>query len=458
MDQEDDDDSSSEVIFQVPQRRDGIIFSRLMQQEAAPTENQAIEIIDFENAVAEMQKQWMKLYTNNILNCKVIDPDQYSETIWRHLLLIQDVKGYLLLHHACRKKASLDTIKWLIGDENDVLTLSHKAMDGCLPIHIVCRSYPSLEVVKLVSKDSSGRNFLNVPDGNGDFPLDLVGDGDGIAENRVVRFLVENCPAVHEFTATMVEELLNDEHGDREGIFQAMDSICNNCPPKKFQKIVRNNLKSRICIDWLTWSFCQRNVIFSVMRDFYCQVAWIALLFHASSLYLNSQSPDYFVYPLYFFAAVFLAKEIRQLRRYARADVLISYVNGIWNWLDWMTIMLVIGSAVSLQLVDPINKPYDNAIRKLLMATGTCQVMHFASFLKKIFLPFATFVGGLTTVSLHVFPGWVIFTPTTRTQLTTKSTFYKRYSKQLSLSWFVVHWCSWHLPSCIMWTGLAPTR
>jgi hypothetical protein len=195
MDQEDDDDSSSsEVIFQVP-RREGIIFSRLMQQEAAPTEiHQAIEIIDFENAVAEMQKQWMKVYTNNILNCKEIDPDQYSESIWRHLLLIQDVKGYLLLHHACRKKASLDTIKWLIGDENDVLTLSHKTMDGCLPIHIVCTSYPSFEVVKLVSKDSSGRNFLNVPDGNGDFPLDLVSNGDGddedIAENRVVLLLV----------------------------------------------------------------------------------------------------------------------------------------------------------------------------------------------------------------------------------------------------------------------------
>lgn len=401
MDPQDGDaSSSSDVIFEVPERREGMIFSFLMQQEAAPMEEEAVEIIDFEDAHAEMQQQWMRVYTNNVANGKVIDPDQYPEEIWRHLMLIQDVKGYLLLHHAVRKKASLETIEWLMGGENDVLTLSHKAAGGSLPIHVACRSNPNFEVVKLVSKDSNGRNFLNVPDKDGNFPLDLVGEGDGIAENRVVHFLVENSPAVHEFTASMFEELLNDDKGDREEIFKALDSICNNCPPKKFQRIVRSNLKSRVCIEWLTWSFCQRNVIFTVMRDFYCQMAWIAILLHESNLYLHSESPDNFVYALYVLAAVFLAKELRQLRRYVRADVLIAYVNGIWNWVDWMTITLVISSAVTLQLVDPVDHPHDDAIRILLMATFTCQVIHFASFLKKIFLPFATFVGGLASVSL----------------------------------------------------------
>ena len=174
------------------------------------------------------------------------------------------------------------------------------------------------------------------------------------------------------------------------------------------------------------------------MRDFYCKVAWIAILMHSSSMYLQGKRTDGYAYSLYFFTLIFLVRELKQIRRYIKAKVLVDYVKEIWNWVDVAVICLVATSATILLLDDP-SGAYNDRARTVLMVSNAFQLLHFASFLKKIFLPFATFVGGLMMVRLGVVgmqvPCILFISHTISSLLLPHS-----YSKRCSLSWSVLPW------------------
>ena len=318
----------------------------------------------------------MEVYNENIMKREEINRRKYSEFDWKQLLLLQDVKGNLLLHHACRRKALPETIRWLKGEDNDTVILSHKSHDGSLPIHAACRSVAPFSVIKLLMEDSDGNKYLNVRDGDGHLPLDLIGKGEAGAKKEDVKdgsLRLNNNPLFHSFLEDMFEYLIQDETSDQEDIFQCMDSLCNISPAKRFQKIVCKNLRSKTNIEWLTWAFCQPTVIAYVMRDFYCQIAWIVLIFTSADAYLRGKKIQLLLYALYCFALVFLVREIRQIRRYVKTDKFIEYLKDPWNWLDCSTIFLVTSSAITLQLFDPNNNHYDYQTRRLLMVTGACQ-------------------------------------------------------------------------------------
>jgi len=383
-----------------PGRRSGLKNLASLPDGLKDSSHSAIHIGAVEQVGGEYQEVWMEVYNQNVVGREPIDPEKYEDFVWRRLLLMQDVKGYLLLHHACRRKATYETVKWLIGDdETDAITLSHRCKEGNLPIHIACRAFASFDVVQLVSKDSDGKSYINATDGNGRRPLDIFGSGASKGKQKSTR-----SSAMTNFTEDMFLHFINDTETDRLQVFMAMDSICNNCPPKKFQTIVCDNLDNKICIQWLTWAFCQPKVVASIMRDFYFKLGWTAILMRASTLYVQGEGTYYaFAYSLYFFALVFLIREIKQIRRYVKAEVLVDYAREIWNWLDVTVICLVITSATILLLSDP-DEPYNDGSRTILMMTVTCQIVHFASFLKKIFLPFATFVGGIVMVFKTLVP------------------------------------------------------
>ncbi|CAJ1951296.1 unnamed protein product [Cylindrotheca closterium] len=403
--------SNSEIVVEIKKspmsnrRKTRITFTTNEMKEGLRQSRAVIasftEITKFEDSDEEMKKNWMQVFNDNIMQREEINKRQFSENVWRQLVLLQDVKGMLLLHHACRRKASPATIKWLKGDDNDTLTLSHASHDGSLPIHAACRAIAPFEVVKMVMKDSDKRSYLNFRDGAGHLPLDLIGKGEPTGEKKGhlgSSLRLDDNPIFDSFAEKMFEHLINDATSEEEEIFLAMDAMCNACPAKKFQTIVCSNLRSNTCIEWLTWAFCQPNVILYIMRDFYCQLAGIILIFYASHTYLQGHTVHYVVYALYGIALVFLVREIRQIRRYVKANIFTDYLKDPWNWLDCSTILLVTMSAVMLQISDPNNNPNDYFTRRLLMITGSCQVAHFVSFLRKVFLPFATFVGGLAKV------------------------------------------------------------
>ncbi|CAJ1959867.1 unnamed protein product [Cylindrotheca closterium] len=377
-------------------RRSGLIVQSL--QDDLRKSQALLDVRAVDNVGGELQEQWMEVYNKNVMNLEPIDETKYDDFVWSRLILMQDFKGMLLLHHACRRKAPYETVKWFIGDESDIITLSHRAKDGSLPIHIACRAFASFDVVQLVSKDSNRQSYINVPDKEGRLPLDIFGSGVSSGQNRK-----SQSRAMQTFTENMFKSLIREKDANIEETFMAMDSICNNCPPKKFQTIVCNNLHEKVCIQWLTWAFCQQKVISSIMRDFYCKVAWIAILMQSSSLYLKGKRTDGYAYALYFFTLIFLVREIKQVRRYIKAQVLVDYVKEIWNWVDVAVICLVATSATILLLDDP-SGGYNERARTVLMVTNAFQLLHFASFLKKIFLPFATFVGGLMMLFKTLLP------------------------------------------------------
>lgn len=408
MDSEDDDDNSSTsesslIVVEVKQsrmterRRTRVTFTSNELKEGL-RQSQAIvssftEISDFEDSNEEMKKKWMEVYNENIMKRRDIDKRQFSDNLWRQLVLLQDVKGNLLLHHACRRKASLETIKWLKGDENDVVTLRHASHDGSLPIHSACRSIAPFEAVKLVMKDSDGTSYLNVRDGDGRLPLNLVGKGEMTPEkDKKASLRLDGNPFFDSFAEDMFQHLIRDTTSEQEATFLAMDALCNTCPAKKFQTIVCSNLNSITCIEWLTWAFCQPNVILYIMRDFYCQLAGIILIIYASHTYLHGQTQIYAVYALYGIALVFLIREIRQIRRYVKTNIFTVYLKDVWNWLDCTTIVLVTASAVMLQVSDPNNNPHEYFTRRLLMASGACQgkiidtLAHYA--FRPVYFPF----------------------------------------------------------------------
>ena len=359
-------------------RKTRITFSTKEMKESLRQSRAAVasftEISNYEDSDEGMRKKWMEVYNENIMNREEINRRKYSENDWRQLLLLQDVKGNLLLHHACRRRAAPETIRWLKGDDNDSVTLSHKSHDGSLPIHVACRAIAPFSVVKLVMEDSDGGKYLNVRDGDGHLSLDLLGKPEG-AGKRVAKdaLRLDANPMFDSFAEDIFEYLINDTTSDKEDIFQCMDSLCNISPAKKFQTIVGSNLRSKTNIEWLTWAFCQPNVILYIMRDFYCQLIWIIMIFYGSHVYLQGRKNEYVLYTLYAMALIFSVREIRQIRRYVKANIFIAYIKDPWNWLDCATIFLVTASAITLQVSDPNDNPHAYWTRRLLMITGACQ-------------------------------------------------------------------------------------
>jgi hypothetical protein len=74
-----------------------------------------------------------------------------------------------------------------------------------------------------------------------------------------------------------------------------------------------------------------------------------------------------------------------------------SYLTDSWNLFDVTTISLVLASAFRLLMVEPAEEP-DIKTKRLLLTTGLFIFLELVSFLKKMFLPFAIFVGGVLKV------------------------------------------------------------
>ena len=75
----------------------------------------------------------------------------------------------------------------------------------------------------------------------------------------------------------------------------------------------------------------------------------------------------------------------------------VAYWLDVWNWIDNVTVALVISSSISF-----IRDDHGEGNDRLLIATGFFQFLLLISFLKKTFFPFTKFVSGLIKVSESV--------------------------------------------------------
>ena len=98
-------------------------------------------------------------------------------------------------------------------------------------------------------------------------------------------------------------------------------------------------------------------------------------------------------------ALLFIFFEIKQFRAFQRTGAVGSYLTDAWNYLDVITICLVMASACLMIVKEPSASNETNQTeQRLLISTGFFIFLKLISFLKKLFLPFAIFVSGVLKV------------------------------------------------------------
>lgn len=165
-------------------------------------------------------------------------------------------------------------------------------------------------------------------------------------------------------------------------------------------------LEKRCFRRWLNGILCSRSMIFVMVFKFYCHIAWIYTFANASYLYYVESDAKLGLgwrpTALIFFAVHFLWSEIAQFTRYYFTGASLYYCTDLWNWLDLVTSVMVIVSAVRFRDED------SDIAGRLLMTTGCLQSLLFLSYLKKTFYSFSKFVSGVIRIVWAVIPFLVV--------------------------------------------------
>jgi len=183
--------------------------------------------------------------------------------------------------------------------------------------------------------------------------------------------------------------------------YRQLDLCKDHMPPEMFQKAILENCKSPNCIGWLNKMSCNRKLVTYMMIEFYLHVALITSFVQASRLHLTEVNPNSgWAIAMLPISAAFLFLEFVQL--WIRKSEPSRYLRDFWNWIDCASISLVVAFAIKLLIEEPdLNSSAGmTATGQLLMATGFFICMFFASYLKKVFFQFSTFVGGMVNVSI----------------------------------------------------------
>lgn len=93
------------------------------------------------------------------------------------------------------------------------------------------------------------------------------------------------------------------------------------------------------------------------------------------------------------FPFIFILLEVKQIKSFWSTGALGFYLTDVWNYLDWIAIVLVLVTSFML-----IFRPAGEVPNGMLIATGLFIFLDLVSFLKKMFLPFAIFVSGVLQV------------------------------------------------------------
>jgi ankyrin repeat protein len=130
--------------------------------------------------------------------------------------------GYLPLHYACRYKATLEVVQFLVKRNPTALKTANN--NGWSPLHLACNSQAPLEAVQfLVERNPTA---LETTNNNGWSPLHLACNSQASLE--VVQFLVERNPAAL-------------ETADNGGWLPLHCVCCNKVPLEVVQFLVERN-------------------------------------------------------------------------------------------------------------------------------------------------------------------------------------------------------------------------
>lgn len=298
----------------------------------------------------------------------------FSHEVWRRVVLIEnDDTGWLPLQWALAFEAPPTTIDFLLEKNHDQ-SIQHPNLSGSLPIHFAClRGYNFDLIQSLLEKDCT-RSTIVQKNSSGKRPLELL-------------------PKDSEVIANLVKDARNLDAPE------TLDFFFQSSPPALFRpamlKMIEQSNKRTTSFAWLNHAYCQDSVIVPLMLELYLQVVWIALFVHSAVLHVTDEEvPLAFAILLLAMALLLLGIFIRRL---FKAVPMEFFFCEPYNLLGIAAIGLVIASSVVLSSDGPV---FSND-RPVFMATGALQVASLIFFLKRIFHPIATFVGGVVLVRTH---------------------------------------------------------
>eukprot|EP00984_Skeletonema_dohrnii_P027898 scaffold17605_cov124-Skeletonema_dohrnii-CCMP3373.AAC.2 len=348
-----------------------------------------------------------------------------------------DQDGYLPLHHACKQgKCSFEVIKALVKEHPESLKVG--TLDGKLPLHLAChdRNQPFEVIEYLIDAYPEGLRMKEKSSGKSPFGWDYEASCGGHFTNFITFLVKEQRDSPKSFRDRIEEEdnlkrdvlqlnrsstkdidIEEEEKEEKTGVLRRTITStlihCKNYVPLDVLRIGfldKENLESKGFIQWLNEMVCRRVVVFMLVFEFYFHMAWIYTFVSASYFYfdeLSDQSGGWRPTALFVFAAMFLMGEMNQMRQFHSTGSFLHYWLAFWNWIDILTCIMVVLSAVKLQNDDPV----DIDVR-IIMATGCLQSLSFLSYLKKTFFPFSKFVSGIVKIIWAVLPFVVVSTVT----------------------------------------------
>lgn len=297
---------------------------------------------------------------------------------------ILDVKdGHSILHHACIEKQSFDLIRDLIRMCPEALCKKSKR-NGKTPFGW---DY----------KESRGGYFK-------EFIQHLFTAWESLPQVDAGKEDPDDRPQVD--VENVDQGLLSVREDSYQ--YQRILTHCKDFVPLDILEIGfldEKTLEKRSFRRWLNEILCSRSMIFMMVFQFYCHIAWIYTFANASYLYYEETDPDATLgwrpIALIVFAVHFLWSELFQFTRYYHTGASLYYCTDLWNYLDVLTSVMVIVSAVRF-LQD------SDIAGRLLMTTGCLQSLLFLSYLKKTFYPFSKFVSGVIRIVWAVIPFLVV--------------------------------------------------
>lgn len=304
------------------------------------------------------------------------------------------LKNSSTISPSTHQKQVLDVVQKFI--QVDVTVFKVQDSRGCLPLHNACRAKGcSFEVIEAIieayppglgvkCKHTGGRGFKHSPFG-WDCNISVGGHFTEFIQN-VVR--ADVC-ASGSNNATV--RMRKSRH--------RMLGHCKNWVPLDILKtgmLHRKTLESPAMIRWLNEMPCKRTVVCGMVLELYMHMAWIYTFVHSTILHIEEgeQLQGWEPIALLAFAGYFFLQEFNELYRLVVTNAALSYWLDLWNWIDLTTAGLVTASAIKF-LQNDTNKQTDI----LLMCTGFFQFVHLVSYLKKTFFSFSAFVSGIIKVS-----------------------------------------------------------
>jgi len=303
--------------------------------------------------------------------------------------------------------------------------LRQKDSKGSTPFHLMCHKNAPIGIVKTMLEKHPA--CAEIRDHGGSFPLHLACDAP--CSGPVIFAVFEaypsnaneqnesnqtpfcgNQPVLEEFMQYIIECNESDNDGSpKRKCFKRLELCKNHLPAEIFVKAMLEHYKTPYCNGWLNMMSCKRKLIGKIMLEFYLHSALIVSFIQASRLYLTESDPaSSWAVAILIIALGFLVLEILQLVQMKTEPS--RYVFDFGNWVDCITIALAIASGIKLLTEEPFvdNTAGDADICQLLMVTAFFLGLFFASYLKKTFFPFSTFIGGLVHIIWVILPFMVV--------------------------------------------------